>query len=45
VWDLALAFLFWLYALGIPLRYAVARSLHRVPGHALASGSEEPIPH
>ena len=45
VWDLAFAFLFWLYALGIPLRYVLARNLRRVPGHALSSGSEEPIPH
>ena len=33
--ELALALLFWIYALGIPIRYAVLRSLKKVPAPRL----------
>jgi phosphatidylserine synthase len=29
IWELAFVLLFWLYALGMPLRYLWARALHR----------------
>jgi CDP-diacylglycerol---serine O-phosphatidyltransferase len=29
IWELALVLLFWIYALGMPLRYLCARTLHR----------------
>jgi CDP-diacylglycerol--serine O-phosphatidyltransferase len=29
IWELALVLLFWIYALGMPLRYLWARSMHR----------------
>jgi CDP-diacylglycerol--serine O-phosphatidyltransferase len=38
--ELALVLLFWVYALGVPLRYAVARQLRRAPAPRL----DEPLP-
>jgi hypothetical protein len=45
VWDLALAFLFWLYALGVPLRYVIMRSLRRGQARTLDQNPEEPLRH
>jgi CDP-diacylglycerol--serine O-phosphatidyltransferase len=41
--DLALLLLFWVYALGIPARYAVVRGLQHKPEPL--PGLDEPIPH
>ena len=37
IWELALVLLFWLYALGMPIRYLWARTLHRAASPPLAS--------
>jgi CDP-diacylglycerol--serine O-phosphatidyltransferase len=42
--DLALVLLFWFYALSIPLRYMVARSLHRGMTRQLTPGPEDALP-
>jgi CDP-diacylglycerol--serine O-phosphatidyltransferase len=41
--DLALVLLFWIYALGIPLRYALVRQLRQTP--APAARLDDNIPH
>jgi CDP-diacylglycerol--serine O-phosphatidyltransferase len=41
--DLAPVLLFWIYALGIPARYAVVRGLQHKP--ETAPGLDEPVPH
>ena len=35
IWELALVLLFWLYALGTPVRYLWVRSVHRATSPAL----------
>src|SRR5262249_34942120 len=42
--ELALVLLFWIYALGMPLRYLWARTLHRATSPPL-TGLEDPAPH
>jgi CDP-diacylglycerol--serine O-phosphatidyltransferase len=43
--DLALVLLFWIYALGVPLRYAVARQFRRAPVSPPAPRADDSLPH
>jgi CDP-diacylglycerol--serine O-phosphatidyltransferase len=43
--DLALVLLFWIYALGIPLRYAWGRNLQHNTNPLPATGLDERLPH
>src|SRR5207302_7378818 len=44
IWELALVLLFWMYALGTPVRYLWARTLHRATSPSLP-GLDEVAPH
>jgi CDP-diacylglycerol--serine O-phosphatidyltransferase len=44
IWELALVLLFWIYALGMPLRYLWSRTVHRATSPPL-TGVDEGTPH